>query len=173
MSWDYATLVPRKLILQTRMCSHAVGLDVWFFVRPFVNFHTSCVRTAKALVAYVINTTISWAGSNENNHLKYLSCLMTKSTKWLYAQQRLRESSLCTQWVAKDPSFLQADSEDSDQTGRMPRLICVFAGHTATLLVLPWGGSFKRQVNKDAWLNTFEKGVKQLYHRLKHIYEIF
>ena len=33
------------------------------------------------------------------------------------------ESSLCTQWVAKDPSFLHADSEDSDQTGRMPRLI--------------------------------------------------
>ena len=27
------------------------------------------------------------------------------------------------QWVAKYPSFLHADSEDSDQTGRMPRLI--------------------------------------------------
>ena len=33
------------------------------------------------------------------------------------------ESSLCAQWVAKDLSFLQADSEDSDQTGRVPRLI--------------------------------------------------
>ena len=31
------------------------------------------------------------------------------------------ESSLGAQWVAKDPSFLHADSEDSDQTGRMPR----------------------------------------------------
>ena len=40
------------------------------------------------------------------------------------------ESSLCTQWVAKDLSFLHADSEDSDQTGRMPRLIWVFAGNT-------------------------------------------
>ena len=30
---------------------------------------------------------------------------------------------LCAQWVAKGPSFLHADSEDSDQTGRMPRLI--------------------------------------------------
>ena len=29
----------------------------------------------------------------------------------------------CAQWVAKDPSFLHAHSEDSDQTGRMPRLI--------------------------------------------------
>ena len=40
------------------------------------------------------------------------------------------ESSLCTEWVAKDPSFLHADNEDSDQTGRMPRLIWVFAGRT-------------------------------------------
>ena len=38
------------------------------------------------------------------------------------------ESSLCAKWVAKDWSFLHADSEDSDQTGRMPRL--VFAGPT-------------------------------------------
>ena len=37
--------------------------------------------------------------------------------------QFLSESSLCAQWVAKDPSFRYADSEDSDQTGRMPRLI--------------------------------------------------
>ena len=32
------------------------------------------------------------------------------------------ESSLCAQWVAKGQNFLQADSEDSDQTGRMPSL---------------------------------------------------
>ena len=52
---------------------------------------------------------------------------MTKPTKWVCAQRRLRsawasaqsdQSSLCAQWVAKDPSFLYADSEDSDQTGR-------------------------------------------------------
>ena len=48
------------------------------------------------------------------------------------AQRRLRsawasaqsvQSSLCAQWVAKDPSFLYVDSKDSDQTGLMPRLI--------------------------------------------------
>ena len=44
-------------------------------------------------------------------------------------------SSLCTQRVAKDPSFLHADSDDSDKTGQMPRLIWVFAGRTVTLLV--------------------------------------
>ena len=35
---------------------------------------------------------------------------------------------LCAQLVAKDPSFLHADSEDSDQTGRMPRLILIRLG---------------------------------------------
>ena len=69
--------VLRKLIFQTCMHSHPVGLDVWFLVGPFVYFYTSCVQTAKALarlrrcagspelllVAYVVSTIISWAGS--------------------------------------------------------------------------------------------------------------
>ena len=76
---------------------------------------------------------------------------MTKPTKWLCAQRRLRstwasaqsdESSLCAQWVAKVPSFLHADSKDSAQTGRMPRLIWVFAERTVTLLVLSCRGSY-------------------------------
>ena len=50
------------------------------------------------------------------------------------------EPSLCANWVAKDPSFVHADSEDSDQTG--PRLILVFAGRTCHFVGLPWGGSF-------------------------------
>ena len=67
----------RKLILQTHMHSYPVGLDIWFLFGPFINFHTLCVRTAKALarlrgcrgspepslVAYVISTIVSWAGS--------------------------------------------------------------------------------------------------------------
>ena len=40
------------------------------------------------------------------------------------------ESFLCAQWVAKGSMLLQADSEDSDQTRRMRRLISVFAGRT-------------------------------------------
>ena len=52
------------------------------------------------------------------------------------------ESSLCAQWVAKDPMFLHADSGDSDQTGRMPKLIWVFGGRTLILLVLSYRGSF-------------------------------
>ena len=55
-----ALFVLRKLILHPRMRSHPVGLGVWFLVGPFVYFHSSCVRTAKALA---ISTIVSWAGS--------------------------------------------------------------------------------------------------------------
>ena len=48
---------------------------------------------------------------------------------WAYAQSD--QSSLSAQWVDKDPAFLHADSKDSDQTVRMPRLILVFAGRKA------------------------------------------
>ena len=36
---------------QTCMRSHPVGLDIWFLVSPFAYFHTSCVRTVKALAS--------------------------------------------------------------------------------------------------------------------------
>ena len=49
--------------------------------------------------------------------INYLSRLMTKPTTSAQSDQ----SSLGAEWVAKDPRFLHADSEDSDLTGRMPR----------------------------------------------------
>ena len=65
------------------------------------------------------------------------------------------ESSLCAQWVAKDPSFLHADSEDSDQTGRMPRLIWVFAGRTGILLVLSSRGLSVNALQHHKPLHSF------------------
>ena len=67
------------------------------------------------------------------------------------AQQRLRsawasaqydQSSLFTWRKLGSLAAHWADSEDSDQTGRMPRLIWVFAWCTVILLVLSWGGSY-------------------------------
>ena len=45
-----------------------------------------------------------------------------------------------SQWVAEDPMFLHADSEDSDQTGWMSRLIWVFVGRKGHFvgLVVRW-----------------------------------
>ena len=64
----------------------------------------------------------------------------TKPTNGMCTQRRLQlsldvrpvwsASSMCAQWVAKGPSLLHADSEYSDQSGRMPRLIWVSAGRT-------------------------------------------
>ena len=77
--------------------------------------------------------------------------LMTKPTKWHVRPVKTQislgirpvwsESSL-TAW--RNPGSLAthwAHSEDSDKTGRMSRLIWVFAGCTVILLVLSWGGS--------------------------------
>ena len=91
-----ALFVLRKYILQTRMRSHPVGLDVWCLVGPFVYFHTSCVRTAKALtrlrgcagssepslVHYVISTIISWAGSFVFCNLSYYWKAWTFHYSW-------------------------------------------------------------------------------------------
>ena len=68
------------------------------------------------------------------------------------------ESLLSAQWVAKNPSFLHAESEDSGQTGRMPRLIWVLAGRTVIWLVLSCRGSLILLLtlpqNYQKWIQT-------------------
>ena len=55
---------------------------------------------------------------------------MTQPTKWTVRTTKTH-SSLCVQWVAKDPWFLHADSKDPDQTGKISgQTDLVFAGHT-------------------------------------------
>ena len=51
------------------------------------------------------------------------------------------ESSLSAWWKFGSLATHWAHNEDSDQTGRMPRLIWVFAGRTVIVLVLSWGSS--------------------------------
>ena len=82
----------------------------------------------------------------------HLRRLMTKPTKWHMRPANTQisrgirpvwsESSLSTWRKFGSLASHWAHSEDSDQTGRMPRLIWVFAGRTVILLVLSWGGSF-------------------------------
>ena len=69
-----------------------------------------------------------------------MSRIVRKPTKWHVRPAKTQislgirpvwsEYSLCVLRLAKDHSFLQSDSEESDQTRRMPRLIWVFAGRT-------------------------------------------
>ena len=76
---------------------------------------------------------------------------MTKPTKWLCIQRRQISLGICPVWSESSLSAWRklgslathwVHIEDSDQTGRMPRLIWVFAGHTLILLVFSWRGSF-------------------------------
>ena len=80
---------------------------------------------------------------------------MTKQTKWhmrptrtlislgirlVWSESPLsawrKVGSLATHWAHSE------DSDQTGQTGQMPRLIWFFAGPTVVLLVLSWGGSF-------------------------------
>ena len=81
-----------------------------------------------------------WLSSTWQNQQS--DCAPSEDSEHLGIRPAWSESSLCAQWVAKDPSFLNADSENCDQTGRMPRLIWVFAWRTAILLVFSCRGSF-------------------------------
>ena len=100
--------VLRKLILQTCMRSHPVGLDIRFLVGPFVYFHTSCLRTAKALarlrrcagspepslVAYVISTIISWAGSY---HVVCVTCDLPRNWTSCLMRVGMGKRGVCSQ----------------------------------------------------------------------------
>ena len=75
----------------------------------------------------------------------YLSRLMTKPTKWHVCPAKTQISpGILPVWSESSLSALRnigslathwAHSEDSDQTGRMPRLIRVFDGRTLILFV--------------------------------------
>ena len=79
------------------------------------------------------------------------------------------KSSLCVQWVAEDPSFLHADSEDSDQTGRMPRLIWIFARRTChfvgfVMSRLKWQKfCFGAGDLYEQWWHQFKCSLRQKY----------
>ena len=128
------------------VCIIFLGL---FDMRPFIVlsklfhlFHAQTIwhigKTESHRHLKTLNSVCS--ASESSSYEDYMSRLMTKPTKWHVHPAKTQislgirpvwsESSLCAQWVAKGSSFLHADSEDFDQTGRMPRMIWVFAGRT-------------------------------------------
>ena len=96
------------------------------FVREFLilNYFThSC------FISYVIQKTLSFFHQRDKTINRFnLSIIPRDKTNKVTVrpaktQVRLIRVFACAQWIAKDPSFLHADSEDSDQIGWMPRLI--------------------------------------------------
>ena len=90
----------------------------------------------------------------------------------LSAWRKLR--SLATHW---------AHSEDSDQTGRMPRLIWVFNGRTATLLVLSWNCAFhvysrifspaNIRLTRPCKIQTFSKWHLHCIEMVQLVYDLY
>ena len=76
-----------------------------------------------------------WAATWQNQQNKCAKTQISLGIRPVWAESSLSTGrnigSVTTHWT---------HSEDSDQTGRMPRLIWVFAG-AVILLVLSWGGS--------------------------------
>ena len=99
---------------------------------------------------------------------------MTKPTKWLCSQRRLRsawasthiwsESSLCAQWVAKDPSFLHADSEDWSLGGCLGWSESSLGAHTFCWfchVAVQMDMKFKYSVSYRSYLVPEISGVKK------------
>ena len=111
--------VLRKIILRRRMRNHPVGLDVWFLVGPFVYFHTSCVRTAKALVRLR-----KWAGSPDSRSLAW-AFVGRLCDKYHNLMSWLKSISWKTHSVCDCSEYIFSDS-----TGCVPRVhrICLPLG---------------------------------------------
>ena len=100
----------------SKMISRFVGKKLWYSHRSS--------ETHKE------NHTIS-AAARQNQKI---TCAPSETQISLCIQSVWSVSSLCAHWVANDPRFLRADSEDSDQIERMPRLSRVFAGRKCYLV---------------------------------------
>ena len=119
----------------------------------------------KTLNHYGIYTT--WHLLQKQNNL---SRLMTKPTKWHVCPAKTQISlgirpvwSASSLFAWRKLGFLAthwAYSEDSDQTGRMPRLFWVFVWRTVILLVLSWAGSNQFPYFTSSRLNLLKANKK-------------
>ena len=131
--WHFSSSV--NSFFKPRMLSHPVELDVWFLVGPFVYFHTSCVRTAKALTRLR-----GCAGSPEHSLVAYnLMSWLKWFRRSMYKSQFITfgnfhkkaqfSGRLFWNWAAswKKTTKWHMRPANSDQPGHPPSLILVFA----------------------------------------------
>ena len=135
-------------VVMTRKCVilHA-SKYLFIVIGKSVGVLENCVfKRKRSLMTFTVLITRVRFTFREQLNL-HMSHRMTKPTKWHMRPVKTpisfgihpvwSESSLCAQWVAKD-----SDSENSDRTGLMPRLIWVFVGREVILVVLSRAGSY-------------------------------
>ena len=118
-----------------------------FFIHVFINKLSHLMTKPTELLLHPAKTWSAWASVQSD-----------QSGRPVWSVFAVRSLS------SKDPRFLHADSEDSDQTGRMPRLIWVFSRRTVILLVLSWGGSTLLTNNKARYQSVM--GAVMCRHHL-------
>ena len=111
------------------------------------------------------------------NYALFLSMFDLRAASWqnqqkgMCAQRTLRSawesalSSLCAQWVAKEPIFLHADCEDADKTGQMSlhqvhRSFCWFCHAVAVIANSTFWSSW--QCSPSWTINLSKNGVSCL-----------
>ena len=119
-----------KRLMAKRLRANGKVGETTRYPRSGVRHSTTEPPRSPAMICNVLDKKLSWDTSWQNQQN---DCAPSESQISLGIRPVWSESLLCVERVAKDPSFLHAESEDSDQTGRMPRLISVFVGRTVIL----------------------------------------
>ena len=135
---------------------------------------------------------MAWVNLLSSNYKKrILHRVLSKqirATSWQNQQNNLRpaktqislgvspvwsEPSLCDLRIAKDQRLLHVDSEDSDQTERMPRLIWVFAGRTNHFVVTRLiNRNDPKYLDRQVWANRADLNQTAPSIRLHHNVQI-
>ena len=131
----------KKTLVDERFLIWGNGVNNYLSNMPWLN------RTERIVLVWqlycdgfnlIMHVLLKWATSQQNQQFK------------ICAQGRLRSAGasaqsdqclLCPHEQTLGPQLPNERTAKTDQTGRMPRLIWVFAGHTGHFVGLSWGGS--------------------------------
>ena len=129
---------------------------LWHFTGSFARLSTR-IMFNRCLMFLLFSNLAIWAAHDKTNKM---TVRPAKTQICLGIHPVCSESSLCAQWVAKDPSFLHADSKDSNQTGRMPCWFCHEVAHLMASLTYTFHSSDCRfHLHK----NPFDSHILTIY----------
>ena len=115
---------------QLASVAEQAGLNLTCSKSPKTHFREMWLTWRRVFLQVCYNHNESSLNEPRHDKTNKMSVRPAKTQISLGIRPVWSDSSLCAQWVAKDPSFLHADSEDSDQTDRMPRLIRLRWAHS-------------------------------------------
>ena len=169
-----------------KLCRYLFNLELFKTVKLGISIN-SCKHILNSCVAVWINMSIFWPHLAIRSILKNIRSIIwaaswqTNKVSVCPAKTQISlgirpvwsESSLSawSAWRKLGPlATYWAHSEFSDQTWRMPRLIWIFAGRTATLLVLSRGGSFS--VTMTRFGDFQARFVKMIWCRILSTFQL-